>query len=498
MASHIRVGIDLGTTNICVCVYDPQKQTKTVLVFPNGSKLLKSVVLFKDNTLEFGQEVPGIVYQVKRFMGAEFDDSCVQESIGSLNYTVVRKPDGTIGIPVTFRGKKQDLSPTEVSALMLHYVKRCVCKSMGISVTAQVPAVITVPAFFPEDAITATDEAAKTAGFTVIRLVKEPTAAAVAYDLRPGAVKGNVLVFDLGGVDFDKKMVELVLLLWLEEDPESFVEYWGDDHPTGAFEQSKLRFACIRKKEELSNKQKVTLDLESVLGEQGLPVVEITQEAFKDACEDLFDRCKDALQDVLRQRGVSAATLVRALVIGGASRTPGVLEAFKAVLPSIPIESDIDPKEVVAIGACAIACDSKGMVDTVTDVVAHDIGVIMLDGNDKPYIQTLVPRNTTLPFSDSLPCSTCRDNQTEINMPFFEDEKFLKESEVGGLPPMPRKFVRIGLIYTLDVNGVLHMDVELQEPTEKALAKDLRVETSRRNPAKPTDAHIVDEFFSES
>ena len=148
--------------------------------------------------------------------------------------------------------------------------------------------------------------------------MKEPTAAAVAYDLRPGAVKGNVLVFDLGGgtlditvlalgqkkevkatggdlhlggVDFDKKMVELVLLLWLEEDPESFVEYWGDDHPTGAFEQSKLRFACIRKKEELSNKQKVTLDLESVLGERGLPAVETTQEAFKDACEDLFDRC---------------------------------------------------------------------------------------------------------------------------------------------------------------------------------------------------------------
>ena len=138
------------------------------------------------------------------------------------------------------------------------------------------------------------------------------------------------------------------------------------------------------------------------------------------------------------------------------------------------------------------------MVDTVRDVVAHDIGVITLDGNDTTYIQTLVPRNTTLPFSDSLTCSTCHDNQTEINMPFFEDEKFLEESGVGGLPLMPRKVVRIRLIYTHNVNGVLHMDVELQEPTEKALAKDLRVETSRRNPAKPTDTHIVDEFFTES
>ena len=131
MATHIRVGIDLGTTNICVCVYDPQKQTKTVLVFPNGSRLLKSVVLVKDNTLEFGQEVPGIVYQVKRFMGVTFRDEKVMDDIKAVKYKLVPMPDGTIGIPVTFRGKDRVLSPTEVSALVFHAVKRCVCTSVG-------------------------------------------------------------------------------------------------------------------------------------------------------------------------------------------------------------------------------------------------------------------------------------------------------------------------------------------------------------------------------
>lgn len=455
MAKEIILGIDLGTTNSVVTVMDDKNAV--VLENPNGKRTTPSVVSFKNDEIIVGEVAkrqietnPNTIASIKRLMGT--------------NKTV--------------HANKKEYKPEEISAMILSYMKEYAQKKLGKNITK---AVITVPAYFDNAQREATKIAGKIAGLDVLRIINEPTAAALAFGLDKTEKSLKVLVYDLGGGTFDVSVLELengtfeVLSTsgdnnlggddWDNEVVKWMIKKIKDNYK---FDATKDKMAMARLKEtaekakiDLSSQSVASINLPFLAVTSSGPVnveLELKRSEFDSMTTHLVDRTRKPIEDALKEAKVSANELHEVLLVGGSTRIPAVQEMVKRTLGKEPNRS-INPDEVVSIGAAIQGAVLAGDIDDILllDVTPLTLGIETMGGISTPLIQ----RNTTIPVTKSQIFSTAADNQPEVTIRVFQgerqmavDNKLLGQFNLSGIDPAPRGVPQIEVSFSIDVNGI--------------------------------------------
>ena len=494
------VGIDLGTTNSVIAVIEGGEPS--VLVNSEGSRTTPSVVAFKEDQRLVGQVAKrqavlnpkGTLFEVKRFMGRTWDE--VREEAERAPYEVVRGPDGGVRFVV---GDKQ-YTPEEISAMVLRKLVDDASERLGEKVTK---AVITVPAYFNNSQREATQNAGKIAGLEVLRIVNEPTAAALAYGLDK---KGNetVLVFDLGGGTFDVSILEVgdgvfevrstsgdthlggsdfdhAIVEWLAED---FKAEYNVDLRKDKQALQRLIEAAEKAKIELSSLPETTISLPFIAMDpaSNAPLYlekKLTRAKFEELIQPLLARIRGPVEQALKDAKLERSQIDEVILVGGSTRVPAVKRIVKELLGKEPNQS-VNPDEVVALGAAVQAGVLTGAVD---DIVLLDVTPLSLGIETKGGVFTvLIPRNTTVPVRKTEVFSTAEHNQTvapihvlQGERPMAKDNKSLGRFNLEGIPPMPAGMPQIEVTYDIDANGILHVSAR-----DKATGKEqsIRIEAS--------------------
>ena len=464
------IGIDLGTTNSCCAVLEGGNAT--VIANPEGNRTTPSVVAFKGDEIIVGDAAkrqmvtnPNTIYSIKRLMGTDEK--------------------------VEANGKKY--TPQEISAMILGYIKDYAESYLGEKVTK---AVITVPAYFNDAQRQATKDAGKIAGLDVLRIVNEPTAAALAYGLEKDKAE-KVLVFDLGGGTFDVSVLEI------GDGVHEVLSTSGDTHLGGDdFDQKVMDWICeeFKKQEGIDLKgdkqamqrvkeaaEKAKCELSSVLETNiNLPFItadangpkhldlNLTRAKFEDLCFDLLERCKKPVEQALKDAGISKDDINEVVLVGGSSRIPAVQKLVKDYTGKEPNQS-VNPDEVVAVGAAIQAGVLAGEVKDIVllDVTPLTLGIETLGGVMTP----LVPRNTTIPVSKSQVFSTAENNQTAVDIqvlqgerPMARDNKSLGMFRLEGIAPAMRGIPQIEVTFDIDANGIVNVSAK-----DKATGKEQKI-----------------------
>ena len=480
------VGIDLGTTNSCVSVIEGGKPT--VIANAEGQRTTPSVVAYtKNNEKLVGQiaKRQGVMnpentfYSVKRFIGRKYDE--VTTELTEVSYKVMRDSNGNVKLNCPVLSKQY--APEEISAEVLRKLADDASKYIGESVTQ---AVITVPAYFNDSQRQATKDAGKIAGLEVLRIINEPTAAALAYGLDK---KGNetILVFDLGGGtfdvsilevgdgvcevkstsgdthlggdDFDKKIVD-----WLADE---FKANEGIDLRKDKQALQRLTEAAEKAKIELSHTSQTNINLPFITATQDGPKhvdLTLTRAKFESMCADLLDRCRIPVQQALKDAKLSNSDIDEVVLVGGSTRIPAVQDLVRNITGKEPNQG-VNPDEVVAVGAAIQAGVLAGDVKDVLllDVTPLSLGVETLGG----VMTKLVPRNTTIPVQKSEIFSTAADGQTNVEIHVLQGERELAQDNkslgtfrLDGIPPAPRGLPQIEVSFDLDANGILSVSAK--------------------------------------
>ena len=475
------IGIDLGTTNSCVAVVD----VTTPQVIPNreGSRTTPSVVGFTEDSERLVGQIAkrqaitnpfNTVFAIKRLIGRKFESEEVGHAKNVLPYNVVAASNGDVKVKI----RDRDYSPEEISAFVLMEIKAFAEEFLGEEITE---AIITVPAYFNDSQRQATRDAGKIAGLDVLRIINEPTAAALAYgienkdnqiiavyDLGGGTFDISILKLEdglfevlstsgdtyLGGEDFDKRVMD-----WLIE---GFQRDTGIDLRDDRMALQRLKEAAERAKCELSMEQesRVTLPFISAdaSGPKHLNAV-LTRREFERMVEDLIQRTIDPVNDALKSAGVTPRQIDEVVLVGGQTRMPRVIEAVKQVFGKDP-NRDINPDEVVAVGAAIqggiLRGDIKDMV--LLDVTPLSLGIETHGG----LFTKLIERNATIPTKNSLVFTTVADNQSRVNVhvlqgerEFARENKSLGKFDLVGIPPSPRGVPQIEVTFSIDSNGIV-------------------------------------------
>jgi molecular chaperone DnaK len=476
------VGIDLGTTNSCVAVMEGGKPT--VIANAEGFRTTPSVVAFaKSGDRLVGQiakrqavmNPENTFYSVKRFIGRRFDE--ITHEATEVSYKVIN--DGnSVRIEAPGLGKKY--APEEISAQVLRKLVDDASKYLGETVTQ---AVITVPAYFNDSQRQATKDAGKIAGIDVLRIINEPTAAALAYGLEK---KNNetILVFDLGGGTFDVSVLEVGDGVFEVLATSGDTHLGGDDfdkkivdHLATTFMKNegidlrkdrqalqRLTEAAEKAKIELSSVSQSEINLPFITATQDGPKhveMTLTRAKFEEICSDLIDRCRIPVENAIRDGKIDKSRIDEIVLVGGSTRIPAVKELVKRILGKEPNET-VNPDEVVAVGAAVQAGVLAGEVKDILllDVTPLSLGVETLGG----VMTKIIPRNTTIPTKKSETFSTAVDGQSNVEIHILQgeremsrDNKSLGTFRLDGIPSSPRGVPQIEVTFDIDANGILNV-----------------------------------------
>ena len=496
------IGIDLGTTNSCVAVFEGNEPV--VIANSEGKRTTPSVVGFVDG----GERKVGdpakrqaitnpkrTVYSIKRFMGETYDQ--VQKEIARVPYSVVRGDNNTPRVDIDGRL----YTPQEISAMILQKMKKTAEDYLGQEVTE---AVITVPAYFSDSQRQATKEAGQIAGLDVKRIVNEPTAAALAYGVDKSNKDMKVAVFDLGGGTFDISILEFgggvfevlstngdthlggddfdqVIIDWLVQE---FKNDEGADLTTDPMAMQRLKEAAEKAKIELSSSTSTEINLPYIMPVAGVPkhlVKTLTRAKFEALAHNLIQACLEPCKKAMSDAGLSNSDIDEVILVGGSSRIPAVQKLVEDFFGKVPSKG-VNPDEVVAVGACiqgAVLNKEAGVGNIVLlDVTPLTLGIETMGG----VMTKLIDANTTIPCKKSEVFSTAADNQTEVTIhvlqgerPMAAQNKSIGQFNLTGIAPARRGVPQIEVTFDIDANGILKVSAK-----DKATGKEqaIRIEAS--------------------
>ena len=496
------IGIDLGTTNSCVAVFEGNEPV--VIANSEGKRTTPSVVGFVDG----GERKVGdpakrqaitnpkrTVYSIKRFMGETYDQ--VQKEISRVPYSVVKGDNNTPRVDIDGRL----YTPQEISAMILQKMKKTAEDYLGQEVTE---AVITVPAYFSDSQRQATKEAGQIAGLEVKRIVNEPTAAALAYGVDKSNKDMKVAVFDLGGGTFDISILEFgggvfevlstngdthlggddfdqVIIDWLVQE---FKNDEGADLATDPMAMQRLKEAAEKAKIELSSSTSTEINLPYIMPVAGVPkhlVKTLTRAKFEALAHNLIQACLEPCKKAMSDAGLNNSDIDEVILVGGSSRIPAVQKLVEDFFGKVPSKG-VNPDEVVAVGACiqgAVLNKEAGVGNIVLlDVTPLTLGIETMGG----VMTKLIDANTTIPCKKSEVFSTAADNQTEVTIhvlqgerPMAAQNKSIGQFNLTGIAPARRGVPQIEVTFDIDANGILKVSAK-----DKATGKEqaIRIEAS--------------------
>ncbi len=490
------IGIDLGTTNSCVAVMEGS--TPKVIENSEGARTTPSIVAFTDD----GERLVGqpakrqavtnperTFFAIKRLIGRTFDDPMTQKDMNLVPYRIIKGGNGDAWVGAD--GKQY--SPSQISAFTLQKMKETAEAYLGQSVTQ---AVITVPAYFNDAQRQATKDAGKIAGLEVLRIINEPTAAALAYGLdKKGA--GTIAVYDLGGGTFDVSILEIGdgvfevkstngdTFLGGEDFDMRLVEYFaaefkkeqGIDLTKDKLALQRLKEAAEKAKIELSSAAQTDINLPYITADATGPkhlALKLTRAKFEALVDDLIQRTIEPCRKALKDAGLTAGEIDEVVLVGGMTRMPKVQEVVKSFFGKEP-HKGVNPDEVVAIGAAVQAGVLQGDVKDVLllDVTPLSLGIETLGG----VFTRLIDRNTTIPTKKGQVFSTAEDNQTAVTIRVFQgeremaaDNKMLGQFDLVGIPPAPRGVPQVEVTFDIDANGIVSVTAK-----DKATGKEQQI-----------------------
>lgn len=485
------IGIDLGTTNSCVAIMDGDKPR--VIENAEGARTTPSIVAFADNDeVLVGQPAKrqavtnpkNTLYAIKRLIGRRFDEKEVQKDINLVPYNIVKADNGDAWVSVN----DKKLAPPEISARVLQKMKKTAEDYLGEKVT---DAVITVPAYFNDSQRQATKDAGKIAGLNVLRIINEPTAAALAYGMDRGAKDAKIAVYDLGGGTFDISIIETVDLdgeqqfevlatngdtfLGGEDFDARIIDYLvaefkkdsGIDLSNDSLALQRLKEAAEKAKIELSSSQQTEINLPYITADASGPKhlnLKMSRAKLEALVADLIERTLEPCKQALKDAGLSASEINDVILVGGQTRMPKVQEAVKNFFGKEP-RKDVNPDEAVAVGA---AVQGGVLGGTVKDVLLLDVTPLSLGIETMGGVMTkLIEKNTTIPTNAHQIFSTAEDNQSAVTIHVLQGErqqahanKSLGRFDLTGIEPAPRGMPQIEVHFDIDANGILNVSAK--------------------------------------